>query len=129
MAAACRRTEAILAQDSEKEHEGLKDVTPGPSEVIAHRALEVGNAAAANVPATLPVPSPARKRRRWGRIALLVVMLATAAVGSYYWWKNSQDDCPRASCRATAASKPMKSTLLPSSPAEWLNSGSRKATW
>jgi HlyD family secretion protein len=47
------------------------------------------------VPATLPIPSPARKRRRWGRIALLVVMLATAAVGSYYWWKNSQDELPR----------------------------------
>ena len=95
MAAVCRRTEAILAQDSEKEHEGLKDVTPGPSEFIANRALEVGNATAANVPATLPIPSPARKRRRWGRIALLVVMLATAAVGSYYWWKSSHDELPR----------------------------------
>jgi HlyD family secretion protein len=84
-----------LAQDSEKEREGLKDVTLGRSEVIAHRPLEIGNAAAANVPATLPVPSPARTRRRWGRIALLVVMLATAAAGSYYWWKNSQDELPQ----------------------------------
>jgi len=84
-----------LAQDSEKEREGLKDVTPGPSELIAHPPLQVGNATAANVPATLPIPSPARKRRRWGRIALLVVMLATAAAGSYYWWKSSQDELPQ----------------------------------
>ena len=90
MAAVCRRTEAILAQDTEKEHGGLKDVTPGPSEVIANPALEVANATPADVPATLPFPSPARKRRRWGRIALLVLMLATAAVGSYYWWKSLQ---------------------------------------
>ena len=95
MAAVCRRTEAILAQDTEKEHGGLKDVTPGPSEFIANPALEVANATPADVPATLPIPSPARKRRRWGRIALLVVMLATAAVGSYYWWKNSHDELPR----------------------------------
>ena len=95
MAAVCRRTEAILAQDTEKEHGGLKDVTPGPSEVIANPALEVANATPADVPATLPFPSPARKRRRWGRIALLVLMLATAAVGSYYWWKSSHDELPR----------------------------------
>lgn len=95
MAAVCRRTEAILAQDTEKEHGGLKDVTPGPSEVIANPPREVANATPADVPATLPFPSPARKRRRWGRIALLVLMLATAAVGSYYWWKSSHDELPR----------------------------------
>ena len=95
MAVVGRRTEAILAQDIEEEHGGLKDVTPGPSEFIANPPLEVANATPADVPATLPIPSPARKRRRWGRIALLVVMLATAAVGSYYWWKSSQDELPQ----------------------------------
>jgi HlyD family secretion protein len=84
-----------LTQETEAERQASRDAAVAHSEIVARPPADVDDATTAALPATLPVPVPVRKRRRWPRIVLAVIAITLAGGGGvYYWWKQSQDLLP-----------------------------------